>query len=90
MSATAMPQRNLTPPEIAEQFRVSTNKVIAWIRSGELRALYLASRGCKRPRYSVTPEDLEAFKRSRQVVADAAPTPRRPRSSRPANVREFV
>jgi hypothetical protein len=63
-------RRNLTPPDIARQYGVATSKVIAWIRQGELVALNLAHRGCKRPRYSVTPEALEQFERNRQVVPD--------------------
>ena len=60
--------RNLTPPEIARGYGVAVGKVTAWIRAGELRALNLANSGCHRPRYSVTPEALEEFERSRQVV----------------------
>ena len=68
--ATANQRRNLTPPQIAEQFGVSVRKVIEWIRSGELAAMNLARKGCDRPRYSVTPEALNAFERLRAVVPE--------------------
>jgi hypothetical protein len=45
--------------------------VLAWIRSGELKASNL-SKG-SRPRYRVTPDDLAAFLKSRQPEP---PTPR--------------
>jgi len=63
-------KRNLTPPQVAKLLGVSSAKVILWIRQGELRALNLANRGCNRPRYSISPEALEAFERSRQVIPD--------------------
>jgi hypothetical protein len=61
-------RRNLTPPDIAKQLGVATGKVLGWIRTGELKALNLANRGCRRPRYSVSPEALEEFERARAVV----------------------
>jgi hypothetical protein len=76
-----MDVRNQTPPQISRRYGVATKKVIDWIRSGELVALNLANRNCSRPRYSVTPEALEAFERSRLVVPDAEPTPRLRRQS---------
>lgn len=64
-------RRNSTPPEVAHRYGVATAKVINWIRTGELEALNLANRGCHRPRYSITPEALESFERSRQVIPTA-------------------
>jgi len=63
-------RRNLTPPEIAKLYGVSTAKVITWIRTGELAALNLANRGCSRPRYSVAPTALTDFEQSRAVIPD--------------------
>jgi transposase len=78
----------LKPPAIAKRYGVSNAKVIGWIRSGELAAINLASRGCTRPRYAVSPESLEQFERARQVVPPAA-VPRRVYKA-PLNYREFV
>ena len=66
----AVKRRNSNPPEIARRYGVANKTVLDWIRQGELVALNLARRGSKRPRYSVTPEALERFELSRQVVAD--------------------
>lgn len=54
----------LTPPEIAEQIGVAPETVIAWIRSGQLKASNLATG--RRPRYVVKPEHLDAFLALRQ------------------------
>ncbi len=84
-------KRNKTPPEVAEKYRVSTAKVICWIRTGELAALNLAHRGCSRPRYSISPDAIEAFERSRQVVPDGglSATQRLRRRARQGGVKDF-
>jgi hypothetical protein len=90
MSAKFPARRNFTPPEVAKQFGVATTKVIAWIRCGELKALNLANRGCTRPRYSISPEALEQFERSRQVIPDGGlSTTQRLRRQSQASVREY-
>jgi hypothetical protein len=70
MATKTEQRRYLTPPAIAKRFGVSVKKVIAWIRSGELRAMDLANSGCDRPRYKVPLEALEAFEKSRLVVPE--------------------
>jgi hypothetical protein len=83
-------RRNLTPPEIARRYGVATAKVVRWIRDGELAALNLANRGCTRPRYSVTPEALEAFERARTVVPSGpGENNRKRRHQRATGVKEF-
>jgi excisionase family DNA binding protein len=72
----------LTPPEIAKRLRVNVDKVLTWIRSGELRAINVATRRGCRPRYRVAVVDLESFLRSRAVVP---PQPVTRRRSKPAN-----
>jgi excisionase family DNA binding protein len=49
----------LTPPAIARLLRVSPDKVLGWIRRGELRAVDVSD--SLRPRYPVSPDDLDAF-----------------------------
>lgn len=56
----------LTPPEVAKRLRVRRDKVLDWIRRGELRAINVSDGG-KRPRYRITPTDLERFLRSREA-----------------------
>ena len=58
--------RYLTPPMIAKRLRVSPEKVLNWIRKGELRAVNISDGG-RRPRYRVAPDDLEAFLKRREV-----------------------
>ncbi|MBP7937822.1 MAG: helix-turn-helix domain-containing protein [Phycisphaerae bacterium] len=71
--------QKLTPPEVARIFRVDAKKVISWIRSGELRAVNVATRIDGRPRYVIDREDIAAFELRRQVVP---PAPRRRRYRR--------
>lgn len=76
-------KRTLTPPEIAKYFRVSNDKVLAWIRSGELRATNVSN--CARPLYRVEESDFEAFKLRRSSTS-AVPTPRGQRWYPPATL----
>lgn len=91
MATKSVTRRHLTPPQVAEEFGVATAKVITWIRTGELTALNLANRGCRRPRYAIPLDALDDFRRSRQVVPDGGlSTTRRLRRKAEANVREYV
>lgn len=59
----------LTPPEVARRWRISPEKVIAWIRKGELPAIDVSSRpGVRRPRYRIDPADLGQFEQTRRVL----------------------
>lgn len=62
-------KKKMTPPEIARRFGVDSAKVHAWIRSGELKAIDGSTHKGERPRFLVDVADLEAFERSRTVVA---------------------
>lgn len=55
-----------TPPQIAEQLRVSVAKVLGWIRRGELRAVNVADRSTGRPRWRVSPESFASFLEARR------------------------
>lgn len=90
MSAKSTPRRHLTPPQVAEHLGVADSKVVAWIRTGELQAINVANRQCKRPRYAISVEALEAFKFSRQVVPDGGlSTTRRLRRQATTGVKEY-
>jgi len=71
-------QRGLTPREVARRYRVSPDRVRAWILRGELGALNLGTNRCGRPRYVVLPEHLGEFERARKVAA-TPPVKRRKR-----------
>lgn len=60
--------QKLTPPQIARRFGVSPEKVLAWIKAGELRAINASTRADGRPRYLVDETDLDAFEQQREVV----------------------
>lgn len=86
-----MKKTNLTPPELAREFRVATKKVLGWIRTGELVAINLANRGCTRPRYVIPAESIEAFKAGRTVVPDGGEsTTQKLRRRAAPGVKDFV
>lgn len=60
-------KQKLTPPEVAKLWGVSPDKVIAWIRSGELRAIDASRNRGQRPRYLIDIADLEAFENARST-----------------------
>ena len=75
----------MTPPEIAKLLRVSPEKVIGWIRRGELRAINV-SNGWQRKRFLIGQDDLDAFLTRREVH----PPPPRPRRMRQAADPDFI
>jgi hypothetical protein len=64
-------QRFLTPPQIAKILGVDSNKVLAFIQRGELRA-FNSSFG-QRCRWKVDPKDFELFLESRSNAKPAPP-----------------
>lgn len=89
MSA-AIERRKYTVPQLSRLWGVSTNKVLGFVRCGELRAVNLASDRSKRPRYAIDIADVEAFEKARQVVPDRGQfTARRSRRSKPGGIKEF-
>ena len=76
----------LTPPEVARRWGIKSHKVLAWIRSGALRAINAAESLDRRPRYLIDVEDLAAFERAREIVVQK---PRRSRMSQNDGITEF-
>ena len=77
MRTTAVEKQKFTPPEIARLWGVSVEKVIAFIRSGELQAMNAATPGRnQRPRYLIDVADLEDFERRRTVGPSPKQAPR--------------
>lgn len=70
----------LTSSELAKILRVSRDKVMGWIRRGQLTAINV-SEGA-RPRYRVSRESLEEFLKVREVQPPPSRTKRR-QSQRP-------
>jgi hypothetical protein len=77
-----------TPPEVGRMLRVKPDKVIRWIRAGELIASNLAERATGRPRWRITQEALDEFLRRRRAVSRANPVTRR--RKREAEVTRYV
>lgn len=80
-------KQTLTPPELAALWGISPHRVLQFIRSGELRAINLASRRGGRPRYAIPLDAKLQFEQSRQAVPDEKPAPAR--SKKDPNVREY-
>ncbi|MEZ6055480.1 MAG: helix-turn-helix domain-containing protein [Planctomycetaceae bacterium] len=77
----------LTPPELAVEWGVSPDKILTWIRSGELRATNIAVTQGGRPRYRIDREAIDDFKRRR--ANHSPPPPQRRRQTSSADVIEF-
>ena len=56
---------SLTPPQVAKRLGVNADKVLSWIRSGELSAVNVTIKPGGRPKYRITAADLDTFKNRR-------------------------
>jgi excisionase family DNA binding protein len=65
--------RGLTVRDIAKLMRVSRDKVLGWIRRGELRAANTADARCRKPRWVIDRADLELFRKGRQAAPPVKP-----------------
>lgn len=67
--------------DICERYGVGAHTVLAWIRSGELRAINVGrSPSAKKPRWRITPEAIAAFELRRSPSPPPAPVRRRKQS----------
>jgi excisionase family DNA binding protein len=80
--------RKLTPPQLARRLGVGPDKVLNWIRTGELRAINGAAKPNGRPRYLIDKADVEAFEAKRQVRPER-PSPARVHHRQPPDTLEF-
>lgn len=64
-----------SPPQLAKRLGIDPGKVLAWIYSGQLRAVNVATNLGGRPRWRIAMGDFEAFLLQRQSPA-VAPKPR--------------
>ncbi len=76
--APTHPPRGYTTADIARMYRVSPDKVRAWIARGELAAINTATALCGKPRWVITPDALAAFERRRA----GGPPPKKQRRRR--------
>lgn len=88
MTTATATTRFLTPPQIGRQLGISPEKVIGFIRRGELRAVDVSNHpGIGKPRFRVDPIELEAFLLRRS--ATPAPKAKRRRRRDPAIIEFF-
>jgi excisionase family DNA binding protein len=73
-----------TPPEVAKRLRVAVNKIMRWIKLGELMAFNVAATGSRLPRWRIDPTDLDAFMDRRRSQPPAPKPPRRKKTNLPA------
>jgi len=86
MMMAASRKTKLTPPELAKLWGIDVQKVLHWIRSGELRAINAATDRNGRPRYLIDISDIAIFETARAVTP---PTPRARRRRTDPDVIEF-
>jgi excisionase family DNA binding protein len=65
--------KTLTPPAVAKMLGVNPDKVLSWIRKGELHATNVTAKPGGRPRYRIEKEDLDAFRNRRIPKAKVKP-----------------
>jgi len=76
-----------TPPQVGKILGVTADKILAWIANGELKAFNVATKDSKRPRWRVSPAELEAFLARR---ASTPPEPSTRRRARRETLPRFV
>jgi hypothetical protein len=69
----------LTVADVARRYRVSPDKIRAFIAKGEIVAVNTATVLCGKPRWVITPEALVAFERRRAGGPPPKPARRRKR-----------
>ena len=65
---TVTEKTKITPPQLAVAWGISLEKVLSWIRNGELPAIDASTSQNQRPRYLIDLDDLAAFERRRATT----------------------
>jgi len=66
---------HFVPRELATRWGVCVDKVLNFIRSGELQAFNVASKTSKRPRYRISISEVERFELETRAAASPVQTP---------------
>jgi hypothetical protein len=77
--------RSFTPPQLAQRWGVSPDRIRAMVRSGRLKGFNIAEPG-ERPQFRITPEVVEQFEAGVVVKPKSKTPPRR----RVGSVESFV
>ncbi len=80
-SANRSARTKITPPELANRWGISPDKILVWIHSGELRAINAATQRGGRPRYLIDERDIAVFEQRRCVEPKTRQSRRVRRSS---------
>lgn len=73
-------EKEYSPHELAELWRIRPAKVYAWIASGELQAEDMSlAPGITKPRWRITTKAAQAFRESRRTRRPSESAPRRRR-----------
>lgn len=86
---TSSSSTRLTAPEVAKLLRVSPEKIRGFILRGELLAANVAERLGGRPRWRISPADLDAFLAARSAAPPSTRIPRQRSRSRPDVIKFF-
>ena len=78
----------LTCDELANEWRVSVDKIVSFIRSGELQAFDLSTEKKQKKRYRISRDCAERFLASR-AITPPPPKPRRRNGKRTASKEWF-
>jgi hypothetical protein len=70
------------PGELAARWGVTIDKVLLFIRTGELRAFNVATKTSRRPRYRITDEAVSEFETARAACPGGPKPPPTPKSRR--------
>lgn len=70
-------QRAMTPAEVADILAVSHDKVLGWIRGGELHAVNVANRNSRKPHYRILAKDFNSFLELRSSSGSTPESPKR-------------
>ncbi len=77
----------LTPRALARRYGVAVEKVLHWIKTGQLRAINAAKDLKERPRFLIDVADVADFEQRRTAIPDA-PQPQK-RRMQTAGVKKF-
>ena len=64
--------RCLRPADVARDLGVNQSKIIAWLKSGELRGIDVSLHRGRKPRWRIAQETLDAFLAATALVHDLA------------------
>ena len=78
MTADLTVQTRLSANGVAKRYGVGLDKVLGWIRRGELEAVNIStSLAQQKPRWSISMEAIEKFERRRKSTVNLIPKQRR-------------